>query len=188
MNETQHNTVNSSQEHTRRFEELEQHVNHSAEKSPLSAENIHTNEALESIRHTIEEQATSIETIIVDDQTSQAAHITRYITKHIKDSRYQETLQAVRHHLTPTQKVFSRFIHQPTIETASEIGSKTIARPSGLLGGSLLSLLGSLTIVIIARRVGFSVPNSMFAILFIIGFGLGIVIELLLHRAKSPNS
>ena len=71
----------------------------------------------------------------------------------------------------------SKFIHQKIIESVSEVGAKTIARPSGIIGGGLLALVGSLLVLVVARKVGFEVPYSLFAVLFIIGFVLGLIVE-----------
>jgi hypothetical protein len=145
-------------------------------------------ESLEAIRRKIERQTASQEKPAVKEQTKEATPTTRVATKRIKTERYQLTMSQVRGHLSPTQKLASKIVHQPFIEAASEIGSKTIARPSGLLGGGLTALIGSLGIIIVAKRVGFEVPNSIFWVLFLIGFLLGMAIEFLFRKLKKRKA
>jgi hypothetical protein len=143
--------------------------------------NYRAEESIDTIREKIEQQAVSQDLSHFEKQIEQPLPVDHYITKHMKAELYEDTLVRVRKHLTYTQQRFSKFIHQPTIEAVSEISAKSIARPSGLLGGSLVALIGSLTIVIIARHIGFVVPNSIIIILFLIGFGVGIIIEFIMH-------
>lgn len=76
-------------------------------------------------------------------------------------------------------------MHQPAIERISEVGAKTVARPSGILGGALIALLGSGIAIYVARHVGFEIPNSIFAALFIVGFLIGISLELIVSLIKN---
>jgi hypothetical protein len=86
-------------------------------------------------------------------------------------------MRYVRRHLTKRERKFSSFVHAPTVEKVSEVGAKTIARPSGLLGGGLVALIGSVGTLYIARKYGFEVPNSLFMALFVVGFVVGVVAE-----------
>lgn len=158
---------------------------HDATKEMEQAEaRRHSSELRESARKTIEQEAVSKETPLFEKQAEQSNSAPQYTTKQIKNDRYRTTLIHVQKHLSPTQKAFSKIVHQPFIETASEIGAKTIGRPSGILSGGLIALFGSLSIMIIARRVGFEVPSSIFAIFFVGGFLIGIIIEAVYHRFK----
>ena len=133
-------------------------------------------EALDEIRHNIDKQAIEAEKSrveTVEDEPTTHQHV----TKELKSIRYKETMRYVRRHLTKRERRFSSFIHAPSIEKVSEVSAKTIARPSGLLGGGLVALVGSITVLYIARQYGFEVPNSLFIALFIVGFAVGLVGE-----------
>jgi hypothetical protein len=161
---------------------------HDATKEMEQAETQrHSSELRESARKTIEQEAVSKETPLFEKQAEQLNSTPQYTTKQIKNDRYRTTLIHVQKHLSPTQRAFSKIVHQPFIEAASEIGAKTIGRPSGILSGGLIALFGSLSIMIIARRVGFEVPSSIFAIFFVGGFLIGIIIEAVYHRFKKPS-
>jgi hypothetical protein len=107
-----------------------------------------------------------------------------YLTKKIKLDRYKITLKYIRKNLPKRQQAFSKLIHQPMVESVSEIGSKTIARPSGILGGGIIALIISPIILFIAHKIGFEVPNSLIIILFVIGFIFGCFVEFLLSSVK----
>lgn len=133
-----------------------------------------------SARANIENLAISKEkTPIIPEKNKAGETIPRhqYISKNLKNESYKKTLNIVRADLPASQKIMSKFIHQPAIESISEISAKTIARPSGIIGGGLVALIGSIIILAVARKIGFEVPYSLFAILFIIGFGIGLIIE-----------
>lgn len=132
-------------------------------------------DAVESIRRVVEQEALAAEHARAEKQ-HQAPPI-QHVTKELKAIRYKETMRYVRRHLSPSERRLSSFIHTPSVEKVSEVGAKTIARPSGLLGGGLVALFGSVFTLYIARKYGFEVPNSLFAALFIGGFLLGLVGE-----------
>jgi hypothetical protein len=159
-------------------------VNEEAEQAEAQR---HSSELRESARKTIEQQAISKETPLFEKHAEQPNLTPQYTTKRIKNDRYRSTLTDVRKHLSPTQRAFSKVIHQPFVESASEIGAKTIGRPSGILSGSLVALFGSLSVIIIARRIGFEVPSSIFAIFFVGGFFIGIIVETIYHRLKKSS-
>jgi hypothetical protein len=154
-------------------------------------EGLHYNvsEQIELARKGVEQQAVSSkESAYTEEQSDTQEHSLRYITKKIKGGGYKESLGSIRRQLTPTERNFSNLIHQPTVERVSDIGSKTIARPSGILGGGIVSLVGSLIVLLIAKHIGFKVPASIFAILFITGFLLGLFVEAIIGFIKSSLS
>lgn len=139
------------------------------------AKNEHA-EALEHIRRNIDKQAVTAEKTHAEQEPQ---HQQEHVTRELKAIRYNETLRYIKRHLTKSERRLSTVIHAPVIEKASEIGAKTIARPSGILGGGLFALVGSIFVLYIARRYGFEVPNSLFMVLFVLGFGAGILSELI---------
>lgn len=102
-----------------------------------------------------------------------------YLTHKIKTAVFHQTMDDVRSHLSPTEQKFSKIIHNDTIESLSNLGSKTIARPIGILGGSTILVIGSFIVLFFAKRYGFEVPLSLFAALYIVGFILIIIAEYL---------
>lgn len=138
---------------------------------------------IETIRGAIEHEAVSHEHEInkIEHEQHDEHRPHHYLTKKIKNQQYQKTVAEIQKSLSPSQQRFSKLVHQPAIEKVSEVGAKTIARPSGILGGALFALIGSSIVMYIARHIGFEVPNTIFILLFITGFAVGLLLELLLH-------
>jgi len=146
------------------------------------------NEGVETIRGKIDRYAQPKISALKEKISEDSRQTSHHISKKIKSETYQATLQRVRAELSPSQRLLSKAIHNKTVESISEVSAKTIARPSGILGGALFSLVGSLIIILIAKRIGFPVPASIFAILFIAGFVLGVSSETLLSPLKKTRS
>lgn len=100
--------------------------------------------------------------------------------RELKDDAYRKTLERIRPKLSAPDRALSRVVHHPTVEKASEIGAKTIARPSGVMGGALGALIGSSFLLFMAKRYGFEYNYGLFFLLFLGGFGIGVVVELII--------
>lgn len=142
-----------------------------------NAPNKHAEE-IEQIRQSIEKHAHTGEKSKAEKAPTEPS--IQHVTKELKSIRYKETMHYVRRHLTPRERKFSSFIHTPAVEKVSEVGAKTVARPSGLLGGGLIAFVGSISVLYIARHYGFEVPNSLFIALFIVGFAVGLLGEFII--------
>lgn len=103
----------------------------------------------------------------------------------MKNRAYKRELTKIRSKLPASSRRFSKIIHNPTVETISNIGAQTVARPSGLLGGSIAAFVGSLVLYYMAREYGFRYNYLMMFLLFIGGFAVGAVLELLTYRFRS---
>jgi hypothetical protein len=102
----------------------------------------------------------------------------------MKNRAYKRELTKIRAKLPTASKRFSKVIHHPTVETISNVGAQTIARPSGLLGGSIAAFIGSLILYYMARQYGFRYNYLVMFLLFVAGFAVGAFIELLTYRFK----
>jgi hypothetical protein len=150
-------------------------------------------EKIGEIRSTVENAAIASESAAKASESSSAntgGSQHHWWSPEFKITSYKQTLGRVRKHLSPAEKTLSKIVHQPLVEQASEIGSKTIARPSGILVGSVLSFGLSTTAYILTKRYGYDLPNSIFGLCFVGGFMIGIIGEFVyktLHRL-SQNS
>lgn len=97
----------------------------------------------------------------------------------IKNNAYRRELNKIQSKLPPSSRKFSKVIHNKTVESISNIGAQTAARPSGLLGGSIFAFSGSLIVYYMARHYGFRYNYLMLFLLFIFGFLVGCILELL---------
>lgn len=108
----------------------------------------------------------------------------RWTSTELLNQTYQRSMNSVRNSLQNHERNLSKVIHNPVVEKASDLASRSIARPTGILFGSVFSFVGSLFGYLLARRLGGELPYSIFAILFIGGFCLGLIFELAIYIYK----
>lgn len=100
-----------------------------------------------------------------------------YSHKELKANSYERGMERVRSNLSKPDRAFSRIVHAKAIDDASNFAAKTVARPSGFLGGAMLALLGSVVLTYLTRHYGFSYNYLFLVILFVGGFFAGLLIE-----------
>lgn len=179
----------NSQEHLKAHIETsnvhEQSIKSAHNTLSLKEEEPRTQESLkrqkEKLKDVIEQQARTKEDY--QKQSEANKHDSNphrhYLTRKTKINVYHQTMDDVRSHLTPAEQRFSKIIHNDTVEAISDFGSKTIARPSGILGGATILVFGSFIVLYFAKRYGFEVPLSLFASLYIFGFIAVVTIEII---------
>ncbi len=125
----------------------------------------------------------------VETDTQDSSADVRWWSKELGSQTFERTLSSVRRKLSAPEKQLSKFIHRPVIEKVSDFGGKTIARPSGILLGGIFSFIGSLGVYLLARHMGGELHYSIFAATFVVGYLLGLVVELiwrlLAHKRNS---
>lgn len=97
----------------------------------------------------------------------------------MKANAYERTLSRAQQKLSAPARSFSRIVHSPVVDKFSEIGASTVARPSGLLGGSICAFVGSVILLYYSKHYGFKYNYMFLFLLFALGFIVGAVIELL---------
>ena len=144
-------------------------------------------QTLEASRQTIESTAQSIEDHKTTENVAEKNDTTYApVNNELKEMSRERLLQRVQRQLPTSSKMLSKITHQPIVDTLSQVSEKTIARPSGLLGGSIAALFGSITLLYLSKHYGYSYNFLAFAAVFTIGFALGIATELALKlRHKS---
>lgn len=150
-------------------------------KPDIVAEEQESAKKAEAARTHIETIAKSKEdTPITNESTEKNNEDIRWTSSELLSQTYQRTLVSVRNRLSKPEKTFSKTVHNPLVEKASDLAGSTIARPSGILFGSIFSFIGSLVGYIIARRLGGEIPYSIFAFMFVVGFVFGLILEMLI--------
>lgn len=96
--------------------------------------------------------------------------------KQRKDS-FDKTMVQVRSELSPTARMFSSFIHNPTVEKTSDFVSKTIARPDSIVSGSLFAFLLVVGLYAIAQFNGFALSGFETIGAFIVGWIIGLIYD-----------
>ncbi len=149
------------------------------EKAENAAES--TKEQVHELKSKAENQAVSGKEFTVgeNESTSHSQHHSNQ--KELKASAYKKSMRQVRSKLSKPDKALSKVIHNKTIENVSEVSSKTVARPSGLLGGGICALAGSAFLLYMSKHYGFEYNYAVFFILFVGGFFVGMLGELLIR-------
>jgi len=116
-------------------------------------------------------------------QVAQPAQLNR----ELKQIALRRELKQIQRQLPAPQRALSRLIHQPVVRAVSEGAGKTVSRPSGLLGGGLVALLGTSGYLYLAKHIGFQYNYNIFLLLFVGGFGLGLVLEFVVYLFTSSR-
>jgi len=109
------------------------------------------------------------------------------VNKQLKDMAYSRALVRTRKHLSAPSRLFSKAIHSKALDKPSEAIGKTIARPSGMIGGAVFALVGSSLLLWITRNYGYEYNYLAAILLFAAGMVVGITIEGLFKLKKRKN-
>ncbi|MBP7837275.1 hypothetical protein KA021_01070 [Candidatus Saccharibacteria bacterium] len=116
---------------------------------------------------------------------SEVKQVDLHKSKEDKEYGFKATMHTVRKNMSAPEKQFSKFIHRPVIEKASEIAGNTVARPSGIAGAAIAAFIGLLSLYGIAKFVGFTLSGSEMPLLLLFGFALGIIAEWVFKSIRS---
>lgn len=101
------------------------------------------------------------------------------INKKQKNESFKRTMKRVQSELPIAERLFSKVIHNKTVEKTSDIIGSSIARPNLILSGAFSAFLLTLITYWIAKRVGYQLSGSETIIAFIIGWLIGIAYDYL---------
>lgn len=133
----------------------------------------------ERARDTIEQEAISgAEFGRTEHHKQPAAHQHSTVSRELRAMTFKRALVRLQKRQIPTDRILSKFMHLGAVDAASETIGKTIARPSGIIGGGLLSLIGTTVLLLTARHYGFTYNYFVFFCLFAIGLLLGQIAEI----------
>lgn len=173
-------SIDTSAESQRNLEKLQERAEQ-AEKDPIQKH-------IESLSRSVEQQAVSGKELNVGDKNTESSAQTFGTTKHLKSDAYRKTLRNIRASLNAPQRAFSKVVHQPVVESISNAAGKTVARPSSLLGAGLGAFIGSAVLLYISKHNGFTYNYAAIFFLFIAGFFVGALAELLIKLLLRKRS
>ncbi|RWZ78493.1 MAG: hypothetical protein EOT05_01925 [Candidatus Microsaccharimonas sossegonensis] len=99
------------------------------------------------------------------------------ISKKEKNASYKKHMKQLQAELPPAQRAFSKFIHAPIVEKASEIIGGTVARPNAVLSGAVVAFVLVLAVYLIAKYFGYVLSGFETIGAFIIGWVIGILYD-----------
>jgi hypothetical protein len=103
------------------------------------------------------------------------------ISKDLKHIVKKRELESIQRREFRRDRVLSKIVHQPVIRVLSEAASTTVSRPSGMLGGGLVALIGTCGYYYLSLHIGLKYNYSIFLLLFAGGFVVGVTLELALR-------
>jgi hypothetical protein len=136
--------------------------------------------SIDKIQRSIHKEAISAKEITVGEHRQDSDQPVRGVQKELKADAYRRTIKKVQGRLGFTGRVLSKAIHSNLVEPVSEVSAKTIARPSGILGGGISALAGSGAALYMAKHYGFTYNFTTFLILLSAGFAVGVAVEALI--------
>jgi len=101
------------------------------------------------------------------------------ISKTEKKAALKKTLAHVQAELPPTERAFSKVIHNPAVEKTSEVVGSTIARPNAILSGAVVAFFAVLAVYLIAKNLGYVLSGFETIAAFIVGWVIGVVYDYL---------
>lgn len=137
-------------------------------------------ESLSKAREAVQHEALSGKDVAIENRSENRSSSVQPIINHeLKQHMFERTLVQVRKRLPLPKRQFSKLVHSKPVEMISAAGEKTVARPAGLLGGSLLALIGSSLVLYFARQSGYRYNYLLFIVLFVAGYLVTTVLEIL---------
>lgn len=179
--------LHSNHEHGSEKLNIDKESRNNLEKIRERAEKSHDNspERTEHAKSKVESHAVSGKEYTVGENESSVNHTSHvYNQKRLKADSFKKTMSSVRRKLPKSERTFSKVIHNKKVEKVSEIGAKTVARPSGILGGGLVALLGSIFAIYMANHYGFEYNFFVFIVLLVGGYLVGSVLEIIYFSLK----
>jgi hypothetical protein len=138
-------------------------------------------EGKEKQEHHIEAERKKIESIFSKEHGSEKKQHSldsespkRPAGKKQRQASYKQTMKRVQADMPPVQRAFSKFIHNPIAEKASDIIGSTVARPNAILAGSFSALVFVSVAYILANTMGFRLSGFETIGAFILGWIVGI--------------
>jgi len=99
------------------------------------------------------------------------------ISKKERDASYKKHMKHVQEELPAPQRAFSKIIHAPIVEKASEFLGATIARPNAILAGAVVAFFLVLAVYLIAKNLGYVLSGFETIGAFIVGWILGLIYD-----------
>jgi hypothetical protein len=170
MNHEHLPSMESSHEAHKEHPAHHEHHQHKVEKAP----------DLEQARHKVEQEVEKSHKAEAPEPADKL-HEPRQdypANRELKEMAYSRSLNRARKQLSPAGRTFSKFIHQPAVNAASEALGRTVGRPSGIFGGGLLALVGTSGYYYLTKHYGYTYNYFIFVLLLGFGFLLGWTLEL----------
>lgn len=184
MAEQHHSRPEASHDKENRAEHTPDSFKEAHDRSKQHESAKHHEKDVDSLRKEVEKKAEKAAEVAPKAEKESNSNHSFGVSKELKETSYKRTLDTAYSHLSKPEKALSKVVHQPVIEKISEVSSKTVARPSGIATGGLIALVGTMVALFAANRYGYSYNFLLVIILYVTGYGLGVILEMLMKMFK----
>lgn len=185
-------TTHESKDKPSNIEALEQiaRERHDASASLEEAERLHRERKHESETVLHEAKKLASERESSDKSAAPATPAERRrgpISKQQLSHSFDSQMSHARERMTPSARVFSKFIHSKPIEKTSEVLGSTLARPNALLSGSIVAFASVTVLYFVAKHYGFQLSGFETIGAFVLGWIIGILYDYFSVMIKGKN-
>lgn len=99
------------------------------------------------------------------------------VSKKERNASYKHHMKQLQTELSPTQRTFSKFIHNPVVEKTSDAVGSTVARPNAVLSGAVVAFVLVLGVYVVSKYYGYTLSGFETIGAFIVGWTLGILYD-----------
>lgn len=103
--------------------------------------------------------------------------VIRKITKREKQRAYKHTMQRIQSEMSAPARTFSKIIHAPFVEKASDVAAGTVARPNALLSGAMVAFFVLTAFYVIGRTYGYPLSGFEMIGAYVLGWVVGLMID-----------
>ncbi len=133
-------------------------------------------------RHEALKEAISVESGSAEKKRKEAAGSPAkrrhgVVSKKERDASYKHHMKQLQGELKPSQRAFSKFIHNPVVEKTSDAVGNTIARPNAVLSGAVVAFFLVLGVYLVSKYYGYTLSGFETIGAFIAGWILGILYD-----------
>jgi hypothetical protein len=143
------------------------------------------NEHLKKLQDSIDKQQDSQNALAHFTETEQPKNTHPLIASlQLKTASWSRQMTRTRKRLNPLDRAASKLIHSPIVDKPSEFIGKTIARPQGMLWGSIIAFFGTSALLWTTNYYGYEFNYLLVILLFLGGSLLGTAIEVLTYALR----
>lgn len=148
-------------------------LRHNLEKA--DANHKEKSDALEHAQREALERASSLKEVAETEKSPAQKRV--IFTRRQREASFKHQMEAVQSEMSPSERRFSKVIHNKTVETASDTLGATIARPNALLAGSISAFLLVTIVYLLAKYYGYRLSGFETIGAFVLGWVLGLIYD-----------
>lgn len=167
-----------TQEQLEKHTELEAAHEKAAEKSSIeSGERSEAKARHEALEKAVSVEAGSAEKKRKEGSKAPANRRHGVVSKKERANSYKKHMETIQSELPPVQRAFSKVIHNPAVEKASEVIGSTVARPNAVLAGAIVAFFAVLGVYLVAKHFGYALSGFETIGAFIAGWIIGMLYD-----------